>query len=375
MHARDFSGSRAVRAVLVAASIALASLCVASAQAQPTAGTPIVAPQDPPANGTGGNCATDTDCLAAANVVRAAQEGLPPLTLPSNWTTLTPAEQMFVDTDMERVSRGLPAIPDLVNTYDGEVLTGMQTDNDPDLVEQVGWDAIWAGGNATVLGAMYGWLYDDGAGAGNLDCNSPTDAGCWGHRNALLDNAGGNIAPNEMDAVVGTDDSGQPSYAAALVQDPNPTPAANIVFTWDQEQQYLAAPTLGGLTPHGAKPRIGRLRLSPTSFIALAGLKEPAVIIDTAKLQRVGTIVSYTDSARADTTFTIARVLGSGGGARYHKLAEFIHTDVRGANRFRFTGRVNGAQLPPGTYQMTLAPRSGGGKTGPSVSVRFTVKR
>lgn len=370
----SFALAFSARAV-IAVAVAMLSLFAASAQAQPTAGTPIVAPQTPPANGSGGNCATDADCLAAANTVRAAQEGLPPLVLPSNWTTLTAPEQMFVDTNMERVSRGLPAIANLVNTYDGEVQTGMATDNDPNLVEQVGWDSIWAGGNQTVLGAMYGWLYDDGVGSGNLDCNSPTDPGCWGHRNAILDNAGASIAPNEMDAIVGTDNSGQPSYAAALVQNPNPTPAANIVFTWAQEQQFLAAPTLGGVAPTGPTPHLARLHLSASSFTALSGLKEPAVIIEASGAQRSGTEVSYTDSIRADTTFTIAMAVKTGSKTRYEKIGEFIHTDGKGANRFRFTGRLNGAQLRPGNYRMTLSPRSGTGKTGASVSVTFTIKR
>jgi hypothetical protein len=355
-----------VGAVVVASAAAFAS----TAWAQ----TPIVPPQDPPANGTGGNCATDTDCLTEANTVRAAQEGLAPLALPSNWTSLTPAEQMFVDTNLERASRGLTTIPNLVNTYDSEVQQGMQTDNDPDLSEPVGWDSIWAGGNATVLGAMYGWLYDDGVGSGNLDCNNPGDSGCWGHRNGLLDNAGGNIVPNEMDAAVGTDNSGGSSYAAALVQNPNPTPDANVVFTWAQEQQFLAPPTLGGVSPKGPAPKLRRLALSVSAFHALHGLKQPAVILSVNHQRTAGTVVSYTDSEVSLTTFTIARVIKSGHKTRYKTIGSFLHLDGKGANKFRFTGRINGRALGAGKYRLIASPRSAKDKKGASQSVLFSIK-
>ena len=45
-------------------------------------------------------------CVNDMNGVRANQEELPPLSLPTNWSTLTGPEQMFVWTNLERVSRG-----------------------------------------------------------------------------------------------------------------------------------------------------------------------------------------------------------------------------------------------------------------------------
>lgn len=47
-------------------------------------GTPIVPPNNPPANGIFGVCSTDPACVNDVNGVRAAQEQLPPLALPSN---------------------------------------------------------------------------------------------------------------------------------------------------------------------------------------------------------------------------------------------------------------------------------------------------
>jgi hypothetical protein len=63
---------------------------------------------------------------AAANILiindmnadRAAQENLAALALPTKWSTLTPAERIFVATNLERANRGEAAIPNLVNTYD-----------------------------------------------------------------------------------------------------------------------------------------------------------------------------------------------------------------------------------------------------------------
>ncbi len=352
--------------------------------ANPTGpGTPIVAPQDPPANTfLGQNCSTDPQCLSDMNAVRALQEGLPPLVLPSNWTTLTPAEQMFVSTNMERVSRGLPAIPDLVNTYDAEVTTGMQTDADPVINENVnGSESIWAGGNDTVLGAMNGWLYADGVGVGNLDCNAPTDPGCWGHRNAILDGPAGTITANEMDAVVGTDTMGSPSYAAAFVLDPNPTPAANVVFTWAAEQPSLAPPALGGAKPHGPAPTLARLTLSPRTLKPLRGRKEPTTVLDTAKDSGAGAVVSYTDSLVATATITIERCVTTTHGAKRTRrtrcttVGSFTHVDAKGANRFRFTGRYSGKPLAAGAYRLSIAAVSPSGRRGAAVTRAFTVAR
>ncbi|MGO9961316.1 MAG: hypothetical protein ACLP50_35980, partial [Solirubrobacteraceae bacterium] len=51
-------------------------------------GTPIFPPQNPTTDGIfSSGCSTDTECLADLNGDTALQEGLPPVVLPSNWTT------------------------------------------------------------------------------------------------------------------------------------------------------------------------------------------------------------------------------------------------------------------------------------------------
>ncbi|MDQ6784724.1 MAG: hypothetical protein M3063_15065 [Actinomycetota bacterium] len=224
---------------------------------------PIVPPADPAANGIfDGTCATDATCVSDVNGVRAAQENLGPIALPTNWATLTPAEQLFVLTNLERTSRGEPAIPDLVNTYDASVQTGMLTDKDPLLAGVPAGSSIWGQG-ATPTAVMYGWMYADGLsttpGSGNVECTPTNSSGCWGHRNNILANAtAGSGNPNEMDAVAGTDNNGQLSYAATFAVDPTPPPAGSpaLVYTWAAEQPFLAG---GSAAPTGLKAPEGRV--------------------------------------------------------------------------------------------------------------------
>jgi hypothetical protein len=130
----------------------------------------------------------------------AAQEGVGPMALPSNFLSLSVPEQLFVVADLERVDRGLPPylglVPALSNTAqqaavslaDPQVPAGFPVAVDSSGFTMMG--GAWAGGYQSVLGADYAWMYDDGwAGSGatsNIACTSPNAAGCWGHRDELL---------------------------------------------------------------------------------------------------------------------------------------------------------------------------------------------
>ena len=359
-------------------------------------GQPLVPPQNPTTSGIFSNCASDAQCVSDASGVRAMQEGLPPLAgLPSNWSMLTGNEQLFVATNMERISRGEAPIPNLVNSYDGSVLTGVQTDSDPSLAGLPGLgETIWAGAFATPLGAIYEWLYFDGPGGTNLECTTPTSPHCWGHRDALLDNPGGTIGnPTEMDAIAGTDNSGRKSYAALLVNNPSPTPPGSIVFSWADELQFFTPPPLGG-APHGAVPKDRHLVLVPSRFRAAAGRKRPAVLLTTPPSTHGGTAIAYTDSLPATTTFTVEQqvtgVINHGKCVaapirrknpltkrctRYRTVGSFTHADSRGINRLRFMGRLNGRALSPGIYLMTASPLSRTGRHGPTLEHAFTIVR
>ncbi len=242
-------------------------------------GAPINPPNNPSANGIFGQCSGDPVCVNDMNGVRAAQERLSPLALPTNWSTLSGPEQMFVWTNLERTSRGEVAIPNLVNTYNTAVQTGLTNDADPSLSDLPGnAGSIWAGAYATVLGAIYGWLYDDGLGGENADCTGTDMSGCWGHRDNILADADTYGNPTEMDAGVGTDSSNNADYDAIFVVNPNATAPANIVFTWAEEQPYLSgssfAPSISGVTLSGT-PAAPTVTVTGSNFGSAAPTATP----------------------------------------------------------------------------------------------------
>jgi hypothetical protein len=258
--------------------------------------TPIDPPNDPPANGIFGQCSGDAACVNDMNGVRAAQENLSALTLPSNWSTLSGSEQEFVWTNLERTSRGEAAIPNLVNTYAAAVQTGLTNDADPDLGDVPGVSgagSIWAGAFDTPLGAMYGWLYDDGPGGENEDCTTTDTSGCWGHRDNILANASSFGNPTEMDAGVGTDSGGSVDYDAIFAVNSNPTAPANIVFTWAEEQPFFGAagtrPTITGVSLTGT-PAAPTVTVTGSNF----GSTPPTATAETCQPGDTGNI--YTGS-------------------------------------------------------------------------------
>jgi hypothetical protein len=251
-----------------------------STTASPTGpGTPIDPLNNPPVNGIFGQCSGDAACVNDMNGVRAAQEQLPPLALPTNWSTLTGPEQMFVWTDLERTSRAEVAIPNLVNTYNAAVQAGLTNDADPSLSDLPGNSgSIWAGAYATVLGAIYGWLYDDGPGGENADCTGTNMSGCWGHRDNILADANTYGNPTEMDAGDGTDSSGNADYDAIFVVNPNATAPANILFTWAEEQPFLVgstfSPSISGVTLSGT-PAAPTVTVTGSNFGSAAPTATP----------------------------------------------------------------------------------------------------
>jgi len=256
-------------------------------------GTPIIPPGHPPSVGIFGLCSSDSDqgCVNDMNGVRAAQENLAPLSLPFNWATLTGPEQMFVWANLERTSRGEAAIPNLVNTYDAAVETGLADDADPSLSNLPGEAAsISAGAYPNVASAMYAWLYDDGFGGASGECTVPDAPGCWGHRDTILADAatlGSN--PTEMDAGDGIDASGSVEYDVLLVADPTPTAPANIVLTWAQEQPFLLSPPTGAVIASGATLPSGQSIVSPNAQYGQF----------TLSMQTDGNLVEYNSSGFA----------------------------------------------------------------------------
>ena len=213
-------------------------------------------------------------CLSAAltsiDTARAA-EGVGPMSLPSNWSSLTVAEQIFVVTNLERVDRGEPPLVSLIDALDTVAQAGAQAGTDPALPRTYGsvyalaGGAVWAGGELNPLLADYDWMYDDGwsaAGSNNLDCSGPGAAGCWGHRDIVL---GAYTGTGCTTCVMGagytpTTASGQHlSYAAIIIRPAGA--AAGAVFTWSQEQALLTRSAAASVTAaQGSAPAVGMIR-------------------------------------------------------------------------------------------------------------------
>ena len=138
------------------------------------------------------------------------------MTLPGNYSALTPAEQLFVLADTERVDRGLPPAVGLVAELDQDAQAAAQADTDPTPtivppgVGVMRWASNWSE-NAGALGSNYNWMYDDGPGSGNLACGSG-GGGCWGHRDNILGFTAAQLAASGGMLVMG---AGEASPAAA----------------------------------------------------------------------------------------------------------------------------------------------------------------
>lgn len=129
----------------------------------------------------------DIDALSDINEARAA-EGVGPMILPTNYETMSEPEQILTVTNLERTGRGLIPASGLSASLDTIAAVAAAADLDPDPLHFAG-DAMgsnWAGGISDPLLVDFNWMYDDGYGSTNLDCSSPTDSGCWVHRDNIL---------------------------------------------------------------------------------------------------------------------------------------------------------------------------------------------
>ncbi|MFI5040551.1 MAG: hypothetical protein ACHQNA_01660, partial [Acidimicrobiales bacterium] len=174
--------------------------------------------------------------VAAINVARAA-EGVKPMVLSSGFGDLTVPEQLLVAVNLERVDRGLTPFAGLTDALDQNAQQGADSaDDPPDPGSHYSIaDTEWAGGSSNGLDAVYGWMYDDGLGSGNLDCPKAGVPGCWGHRHGILD-AFGTVGSLVMGAAVNaradktTGDDGGTSIAATFAVSDEPPSA--YVYAW-----------------------------------------------------------------------------------------------------------------------------------------------
>jgi hypothetical protein len=154
-----------------------------------------------------------------------------------------------------------------------------------------------------------------------------------------------------------------PAPAAPGETTPTPTPTPTT------PPGAGAGPPSGAVTPpvtSALVPAIAGESLSPRTFAAA-----PSGSSVLAAKRRYGTKVSYTLNSAASVRFTVVR---SRRGRKTTLRGSFTLAGNSGANSFRFTGRLAGHKLKPGSYRLVATP-SAAGKPGRAASAAFQIIR
>jgi hypothetical protein len=324
------AGALTVFATLAVAAHALAD----SAGTDPSSNHPA-----PPMPGSCASAPTGADCINASVAVldqARASLGQPAYAVPSNFVSLTPAEQGFVLANLDRILYGLAPVTGLTAALDNDAAAGVNADADPQPAASnyLAWTANWAGGFSNMPLAYEAWMYDDGPGSGNLDCSSSNTAGCWGHRHDVLykfDPTGGALA---MGVAQGTDPAGEAGYAMLLFGgDGSYRPS--YVYTW---AQAVAAGAGRGVTGSvgtgpgaGGHPGAGGRGASPARV--------------TISIRLVGRHITIVASVPRGSHLQCAVTPhGKHGWARDHYLACPVRLSLVGrrAGRYRLRARAAG---------------------------------
>ena len=163
-----------------------------------------------------------------------AKVGLPPYALPANFPSLSPARQMFILVNLDRIQYGLPPIRGMTAKLNHDALvSGVWVADDPHPSNTTGltvWWPGWAGAFANAPMAYETWVWNDGLGSTNPRCTSTDHSRCWGHRHSVLWKYGANAA---MGAAAGRDSRHRRGYAYLFVGgSPGDTPT--YTYTWKQ---------------------------------------------------------------------------------------------------------------------------------------------
>ena len=180
-----------------------------------------------------------------------SSEGLAPMVLPANWSAMTPAEQLFVATNLERTSRGLRPFEGMSTVLDSAAMGGANANTDaapPQGFPASYWTSNWAGGVGSPLESIYLWMYDDGPGSPNVDCQGGNTSGCWGHRDDIL--APFACSPCVIGSAVSEAFQGEPSWSELMV-DTVGSPA--LAFSWSQVSWAKPSTGVVGMTATASK--------------------------------------------------------------------------------------------------------------------------
>ena len=183
--------------------------------------------------------ACTTYVLRALNTAQAGEEDRS-IVLPNNYFALSVTEQLFVMTNLERITHHVAPLVGLTASLDAIAAGAAEHGADPS-DPGVTFSSIWAGGDSTPVGALYGWMYDDGWGGSptstlNYTCTSPTASGCWGHRDNIL---GAGLGARCVACVAGAGFASSRAPAswstsyAMIFEDSQP--GQRLVFTWNHD--------------------------------------------------------------------------------------------------------------------------------------------
>jgi hypothetical protein len=188
-------------------------------------------------------------------------------------------------------------------------------------------------------------------------------------------------------ARAGTVATGHPAAFSANASDPDPqdqltltwnfddggtASGANVEHSFSTPGRHKATVTVTDLDGLRASTDVDVLVVSPGKITKLR--VKPSTLVPARSGSSIaavaGALVSYSDSAAATTTFTVARKTGR---HAFKTIGRFKHADVQGSNRFRFTGRVNGHPLAPGSYRLKAVASDVAGN-GPAAFATFSVR-
>lgn len=201
----------------------------------------------------------DTTCRdgAISDFDRArAREGLPPIVLPSNFSSLSVRTQLFVLANIDRVDRGLTPVKGLSGNLQPIAQRAAKDQEDPIPPR---WAVTATSNQASTVNALWSdfvWMYDDGYESNNLDCDLATDPGCWGHRDDI-------VAPFDSPVLMGTGSSKHGDTQLFVGSDKHDN--ADLM-TWASELKHFSI----GFSPAAVDPTPARTTTTNLSVFASA---------------------------------------------------------------------------------------------------------
>jgi hypothetical protein len=114
-------------------------------------------------------------------------------------------------------------------------------------------------------------------------------------------------------------------------------------------------------------------KLPTTGAVVTFSLNEPASVSFRVQRSATGRRVKHGTKITCDPPNSRNR--NSRGCTRFVTLkGSFTRAGLAGANKFRFTGRVDGKQLAPGSYRLVATPTASA-VIGPATSISFGIIR